>query len=104
MKHNTFEPCKDHENGHFNWCLLCENERKFSVIQAQRVAIKDLSIHVEKLEEELKLKSEIIESQRENINILHAERDLFISEKEMRDPTSNYPDWEKEEKEYFQDW
>lgn len=24
MKHNTFEPCKDHENGHFNWCLLCE--------------------------------------------------------------------------------
>lgn len=26
MKHNTFEPCKDHENGHFNWCLLCEIE------------------------------------------------------------------------------
>lgn len=27
MKHNTFEPCKDHENGHFGWCLLCEIEQ-----------------------------------------------------------------------------
>lgn len=27
MKQNTFEPCKDHENGHFNWCLLCEIEQ-----------------------------------------------------------------------------
>ena len=27
MKQNTFEPCKDHENGHFGWCLLCEIEQ-----------------------------------------------------------------------------
>lgn len=53
MNHNTFEPCKDHENGHFGWCLLCE---------------------IEQLREELKLKYEIVESQRENINILHNER------------------------------
>lgn len=58
MKQNTFEPCKDHENGHFGWCLLCE---------------------IEQLRQELKLKSEIIESQRESIIALDLERARILT-------------------------
>jgi hypothetical protein len=42
MKHNTFEPCKDHENGHFGWCLLCENEQKWNFIKQQADRIRQL--------------------------------------------------------------
>ena len=43
MKQNTFEPCKDHENGHFGWCLLCEIEQlreelKWTRSQAMKLA------------------------------------------------------------------
>ena len=59
MKHNTFEPCKDHENGHFGWCLLCE-------IASLRDSIKNL-------QEKNDNQREIIESQKENINIINKE-------------------------------
>jgi hypothetical protein len=42
MKQNTFEPCKDHANGHFNWCLLCENDQKWEFIKQQAERIHDL--------------------------------------------------------------
>lgn len=46
MKQNTFEPCRAHENGHYNWCLLCENEQ-LRKVAAERLA--DLIDTTEKL-------------------------------------------------------
>jgi len=49
MKHNTFEPCKDHENGHFGWCLLCEiksNKDQRSVLLCE---ISNLKEEIKKL-------------------------------------------------------
>ena len=88
MKHNTFEPCKDHENGHFNWCLLCENERKFSVIKAQREAINQLELEAESLREQLKWN--FIKQQAEKIRGLEKEiRRLRIK---TNDPTERIPE------------
>ena len=51
MKQNTFEPCKDHANGHFNWCLLCENEqlrKKFKELESDYFRAINISWQFEK--------------------------------------------------------
>ena len=52
MKHNTFEPCKDHANGHFGWCLLCENNQKRNFIEQQAKRIDELELEVNMLRKE----------------------------------------------------
>lgn len=51
MKHNTFEPCKDHENGHFGWCLLCEIEQLRKKTQELELKKNQYLVQIERMRE-----------------------------------------------------
>ena len=51
--HSTFEPCKKHENGHFNWCLLCEIDHPREKVKEQEATIQAQAERIQELEREL---------------------------------------------------